>query len=93
MMTRLKSLFNVIRNYTAAATGISSSNNPTINRCSRYSVIKYHIGGYVISRMVSGRPRIADARSQFQAIPCRVCGGESDNGTGFSPKTLGFTCE
>jgi len=48
--------------------------------------ISKHSGtGYVLS--------IAEARVHNRISPCRICGGQSDTATGFSPSTLVLPCQ
>jgi hypothetical protein len=42
---------------------------------------------------VSRRPLTADSRVRSQVSPCGICGGQSGNGTGFSPSTSVFPCQ
>jgi hypothetical protein len=39
-----------------------------------------------MAQEVSRRPLTAEARVYARISPCEICGGQSDTGTGFSPK-------
>jgi hypothetical protein len=43
--------------------------------------------------VVSRRPLTAEARVRARVNPCGICGGQSGNGTGFSPSYLVFPCQ
>jgi hypothetical protein len=40
-----------------------------------------------MAQAVSRRPSTAEARARSRVSPCGICGGQSDNGTGFSAGT------
>jgi hypothetical protein len=42
---------------------------------------------------VSRRPLTLEARVRSRVIPCGICGGQSDTGTGFSPSTSVSPCQ
>jgi hypothetical protein len=44
-------------------------------------------------QVVSRRPLIAKARVRVRVNPCRICGGQSGTGTGFSPSSSVFPCQ
>jgi hypothetical protein len=46
-----------------------------------------------MAQAVSRRPLTAEARVQSRVSPCRICGGQSGTGTGFSPSTSVFPCQ
>jgi hypothetical protein len=43
-----------------------------------------------MAQAVSRRPLTAEARVRSRVSPCGICGGQSGNGTGFSPSTSVF---
>ena len=44
-------------------------------------------------RITTLRPLSAEAKVHLQTSPCRICGGQRGNGTGFFPLTSGFPCQ
>jgi hypothetical protein len=46
-----------------------------------------------MAQAVSCRPPTAEDRVRSRLSPCGVCGGQSGNGTGFSPSTSVFPCQ
>jgi hypothetical protein len=46
-----------------------------------------------MAQAVSRRPLTAKARVRSRVSPCRMCGGQSDTGTGFSLSTSVFPCQ
>jgi hypothetical protein len=52
-----------------------------------------NIQGRVMAHVVSYRPLSAEARVQYQAIPCENGFGQSGTETGFSPSTSFFPCQ
>jgi hypothetical protein len=46
-----------------------------------------------MAQAVSHRPLTAEARARSRVSPCGICGGQSGNGTGFSPSTSVFPCQ
>ena len=46
-----------------------------------------------MAQAVSRRPFTAEARIRSRVSPCEICGGQSGNGTGFSPSTSVFPCQ
>lgn len=49
--------------------------------------------GPAMAQAVGSRPLIADAQVQPRTSPCDTCGGQSSNGTGFSPNASVFPCQ
>jgi hypothetical protein len=45
---------------------------------------------HAMPQVVTCQPVTAEAHVQSQASICRICGGKSGNGTGFSPSTSVF---
>jgi hypothetical protein len=58
----------------------------------RNIVTKNH-NGRAMAQAVSRRPPTAEARVRSRVSPCRICGGQSGTGTGFSPSTSVFPCQ
>jgi hypothetical protein len=46
-----------------------------------------------MAQVVSRRPLTAEARIRARVNPCGICGGQSGNGTGFSPSSSVFPCQ
>jgi hypothetical protein len=46
-----------------------------------------------MAQAVSSRPLTVEARICAQVSPCRICGGQSGSGTGFSPCSSYFPCQ
>jgi hypothetical protein len=44
-------------------------------------------------RITALRPLSAEAKVHLQTSPCRICGGQRGNWTGFSPRTSVFPCQ
>ena len=49
--------------------------------------------GRAMAQAVSRRLLTAEARVRSRVGPCRICGGQSGTGTGFSPSTSVFSCQ
>ena len=49
--------------------------------------------GRAMAQAVSRRPLIAEARVRSRVSPCRICGGQSGTGTGFSLSTSVVPCQ
>jgi hypothetical protein len=45
-----------------------------------------------VAQSVRRRPLTAEARVQSRVSPCRICGGQSGTGTGFSLSTSVLPC-
>jgi hypothetical protein len=43
-----------------------------------------------MAQAVSCRASTAEARVRSRVSPCGICGGQSDTGTGFSPRASAF---
>jgi hypothetical protein len=48
------------------------------------------LSGRAMAQAVTRRPLIVEDRVRSQVNPCRICGGQSVNGTGFFPEFFGF---
>jgi hypothetical protein len=46
-----------------------------------------------MAQVVSRRPLTAEALVSAPVNPCRICGGQSGTGTGFSPSSSVFPCQ
>jgi hypothetical protein len=46
-----------------------------------------------MAQAASRRSLTAEARFRSRVSPCRVCGGQSGTGIGFSPNTSVFLCQ
>jgi hypothetical protein len=46
-----------------------------------------------MAQIVNRRPLAAEAWVRARVCPCGICGGQSDNGAGFSPSTSDFPCQ
>jgi hypothetical protein len=49
--------------------------------------------GRVVAQVVSRRLLTAEARIRAQVSLCRICGGQSGTGTGFSRSPSAFSCQ
>ena len=49
--------------------------------------------GRAMTQAVSHRPLTAETRARSRVSPCRICGGQSGNGTDFFPSTSVFPCQ
>jgi hypothetical protein len=49
--------------------------------------------GRAMTQVISRRPFTAEARVRTRANPCGICGGQSGNGTVFSPSFSVFPCQ
>jgi hypothetical protein len=52
-----------------------------------------HTIGRTMAQAVSLRPLTAEARVRSRVSQCGICGGQSGNGTGFSPSISVFPCQ
>jgi hypothetical protein len=58
--------------------------------------VKLHLfilSGRAMAQAVSRRPIMAKDRVRARVSPCRICGGQSDTGTDFSPSYSDFACQ
>jgi hypothetical protein len=46
-----------------------------------------------MAQVVSRRPQTAEARIRALVSPCKICGGQSGTGTGFSPSYTVSPCQ
>jgi hypothetical protein len=58
-----------------------------------YNLYLNDILSRAMAQAVTRRPLTVEARVRFRVSPCGICGGQSGNGTGFSPSTSAFLCQ
>jgi hypothetical protein len=61
--------------------------------CCLYRNVARVVTGHAMAQAVSHRPFTAEARARSRFSPCRICGGQSGTGTGFSSCTSVFPCQ
>jgi hypothetical protein len=62
-------------------------------KCIRKTYKEGTTEGRAMTHAVSCWPLTAEARVRARIILCVICGGKSDTGTGFSPRSSVFPCQ